>query len=63
MNEPRKIYAIDQALCARCGMCSMGCPVTAIRRREKNYVILEDECIGCGLCARSCPAHAIAQKP
>jgi CRP-like cAMP-binding protein/Fe-S-cluster-containing hydrogenase component 2 len=36
-------------------LCMVGCPVSAIRRRDSLEIMIEDWCIGCGLCAQQCP--------
>jgi Fe-S-cluster-containing hydrogenase component 2/CRP-like cAMP-binding protein len=36
-------------------LCMVGCPVSAIRRRNSPETVIEDWCVGCGLCARNCP--------
>ena len=43
--------------------CMVGCPVSAIRRRNTTEIIIEDWCIGCGKCAENCPYGNINMHP
>ena len=43
--------------------CMVGCPVSAIRRRDSREIIIEDWCIGCGKCAENCPYGNINMHP
>jgi CRP-like cAMP-binding protein/Fe-S-cluster-containing dehydrogenase component len=43
--------------------CMVGCPVSAIRRRDSREILIEDWCIGCGKCAENCPYGNINMHP
>ncbi len=51
---------IDKALCTGCVVCTLACPVKAIRVREgKADVLMSHQCIDCGECLRVCPHQAV----
>lgn len=53
--------------CNHCGLCSLKCPVDAIkmvndRNGKKVPEIDSERCLGCGVCARFCPTKGIIMK-
>jgi len=55
---------VDQALCTRCGICPIVCPMKIIGPVDENTLPFVPEtkagmCIRCGHCEVSCPSQAI----
>jgi len=55
---------INKERCVNCGRCINRCPVSAIRRVDKNVFIDLDECVECGACLRAkvCAKDALYQQ-
>lgn len=51
----------DEALCTHCGICTVMCPVDALRmdRNTMNVDFDSSKCIVCGACIKSCPPRAM----
>lgn len=51
--------------CKRCGLCTVVCPVGALRQAADGAPYLDDpqQCRECGLCCRICPDFAIVKNP
>ena len=54
--------AIDRAVCRRCNLCKVTCPVNAIESDDRGYCIDYKKCIGCMCCHEVCPYRAISVK-
>ena len=50
---------VNEAKCARCGICEALCPFGAPKLAGRAFQIVEALCKGCGVCAASCPELAI----
>ncbi len=51
---------IDKELCTGCVVCTLACPVQAIRVRDGKAEVNKSElCIDCGECLRVCPEQAV----
>ena len=55
---------VDQALCTRCGICPIVCPMKIIGPVDESTLPVVPEtkammCIRCGHCEVSCPSQAI----
>lgn len=51
---------VDKNLCTGCVICTLACPVQAIRVKDgKADVVKSNQCIDCGECFRVCPHQAI----
>ncbi|MGI9950774.1 4Fe-4S dicluster domain-containing protein [Moorellaceae bacterium AZ2] len=62
IKKKEEIEEATPILCRQCdeAPCMDACPVSAIRRNERNEVLLfSDECTGCQLCMEACPHGAI----
>lgn len=54
---------LDPAMCKRCGICLMYCPVCAIARdADGAFSISLEYCKGCGICAAECSSSAIEME-
>lgn len=51
--------AIDAAICKRCNLCKITCPVGAIALDSRECVIDYDKCVKCLCCHEVCPYKAI----
>jgi len=51
-----KLAVIDEAKCAKCGLCREKCRFSAI---TENFKVNQFSCEGCGVCAIICPKNAI----
>jgi len=58
------LLSVNKALCTRCGLCSLACPVNIIRLPEGDFPRYADDgaerCIICGHCEAVCPSGAVA---
>ena len=50
--------AVEEDLCAGCGLCVDRCPVNAIEV-DDICSVEKNRCIGCGLCVTTCPEEAL----
>jgi NADH:ubiquinone oxidoreductase subunit F (NADH-binding)/NAD-dependent dihydropyrimidine dehydrogenase PreA subunit len=56
-------YEIDNAVCKRCKLCVVNCPVHCISGdREKGYVVDQEKCIKCGRCFEVCKFEAVVRR-
>jgi len=55
---------INKDLCINCGKCIVYCPVSAIKKVDKEVIMDFEECVECGVCKRAkiCPVDAIYQQ-
>jgi coenzyme F420-reducing hydrogenase delta subunit/heterodisulfide reductase subunit C len=68
-TTPLEVVAVDETLCAGCGICVMTCPYEAPSLVEKMVNGVQDrfsqvdaeKCMGCGMCVAACPMGAIAR--
>ena len=68
-TSPLETVAVDEALCAGCGICAMACPYEAPSLVEKMIdgqmdrvaEVDTNKCMGCGTCVGACPLGAIAR--
>ena len=68
-TTPLEVVAVDEMLCAGCGICVMTCPYEAPHLVEKTVNGVQDrysqvdaeKCMGCGMCVAACPMGAIAR--
>ena len=68
-TTPLEVVAVDETLCAGCGICVMTCPYEAPHLVEKTVNGVQDrfsqvdaeKCMGCGMCVAACPMGAIAR--
>jgi phenylglyoxylate dehydrogenase delta subunit len=51
---------VDRALCVKCGVCWLYCPVQCVVERRAWFDIDLAACKGCGICAHECPQRAIS---
>ncbi|MBN1354902.1 4Fe-4S dicluster domain-containing protein [bacterium] len=64
MKEIQEHYShsiyIDKDLCNGCVVCTLACPVNAIRVIDGKAEVIKDKlCIDCGECLRVCPVQAV----
>jgi ferredoxin len=53
------VAAVDEDLCAACGICADACPFDALT--VDDYALVDWEaCMGCGVCVSKCPQEAIS---
>jgi heterodisulfide reductase subunit A len=54
---------IDEAACAKCGLCAKVCPYGAIQwHKGEPAVVIEAACAGCGACGATCQFGAITMR-
>jgi len=52
---------VNPEVCAGCGACVDGCPVTAIKLNGDGKAEVDaGTCIDCGACVGTCPCEAIS---
>jgi|Deesub1362A_J573_1020465.scaffolds.fasta_scaffold00850_12 ferredoxin len=53
---------VDGDECVACGICSIRCPMNAIKTRKSKEAaqINRERCIGCGVCVTTCPMEALS---
>jgi len=62
LSPIKKISAISQELCVRCGNCAR-CPYLAISLDEQDHFQTDAaRCIGCSICALKCFVGAITMR-
>lgn len=51
----------DESLCTHCGVCTVMCPVDALKMDPETMNVEFDssKCIVCGACIKSCPPRAM----
>ena len=54
------VAAVDQDLCAGCGLCIETCPFEAISANNGHAAVAPSACMGCGVCTSKCPEQAIS---
>jgi ferredoxin len=60
---PPMLVEVDEARCARCGLCATACATGAHRLEARRHVFDASRCVGCGLCVPACAEHAIRPVP
>jgi coenzyme F420-reducing hydrogenase delta subunit/heterodisulfide reductase subunit C len=68
-SSPLETVAVDESLCAGCGICGMACPYEAPGLVEKLVdgkmdrvaQVNANRCMGCGTCVAACPMGAISR--
>jgi heterodisulfide reductase subunit A len=53
---------VNKEKCAKCGLCQLNCPYTAITLDENGAEVDEILCSGCGSCLANCPSEAITLR-
>ncbi|WP_025692555.1 nitroreductase family protein [Paenibacillus zanthoxyli] len=57
------LITVDQAKCAKCGICISECPEQALKLGENGpEEVFPQNCIACGHCVAVCPREAIDNK-
>ena len=52
-------FAINSALCIRCGLCQRACAYGAVKEDREKYFIDRDSCRQCRACYEVCPVGAV----
>ncbi|MFX1395562.1 MAG: 4Fe-4S binding protein [Promethearchaeota archaeon] len=53
---------VDKERCAKCGLCELNCPYSAISVKTDGAEVNEILCRGCGTCLANCPSEAITLR-
>jgi heterodisulfide reductase subunit A len=53
---------VDKERCAKCGLCELNCPYSAIAVEDDGAEVNEIYCRGCGSCLANCPSEAITLR-
>jgi heterodisulfide reductase subunit A len=53
---------VNKERCAKCGLCELNCPYSAITIEEDGAEVNEILCRGCGSCLANCPSEAITLR-
>lgn len=57
------VFAINEALCIRCGSCVKACPVGVFCKNEDGSICVQQkECLNCLHCAAACPVGAVSEE-
>jgi len=54
----KRVAAVDEQICVRCGNCAQVCPFNAIIMAS-GIIVNTSVCKGCGVCVKACPTGAI----